>query len=358
MIIKHLLAISAAAFFAFTPSTTATAQSVKLLFAGDFMQHDAQIEAAYVAETDSYDYSHCFELIAPLVHEVDVAICNFEVSLGGKPYKGYPCFSAPDAFADAIKNAGFSVFLTANNHCIDKGKKGLERTIEQLKARGVEQLGTYLDHADRDARYPLIISAKGVRIALLNFTYGTNGIVPTSPNVVNYIDTAEIAQDIAKAKSFAPDFIIANVHWGVEYAQTPNSSQRSLATWLIDKGVDHVIGSHPHVVQPIEFQEDTKGGKHLVVFSLGNVISNMTRDHSDGGILVGLELHKGDKNRFEVWQKPYHVARPADCPVPNYIVVPNGATQVPECEADKLKISVANTLKILSQGDAVAEKKF
>ncbi len=344
-------------FLIFTAKAVAQ-ETVRLLFAGDMMQHDAQIEAALQSDGESYDYSPCFQCIKSFAEEADIAVCNFEVSLAGKPYKGYPSFSAPDEFLDAIVSAGFDVFLTANNHCIDKRKKGLERTIEQMAKRNLVQLGTYTDSTDRANRYPVIVEKKGVRIAMLNYTYGTNGIVPTEPNVVNYTSKAQILTDIAKAQSMNADYIIANMHWGIEYAHEPNTAQKELGRWLIDNGVDHVIGSHPHVVQPVERYVDKAGREHLIVYSLGNVISNMTRDDSDGGILIGLELTKGDKARYNCWYTPYHVARPADCDVENYTVVPLGETSsaIPSIEIERMKAFAQKARQVIDTGSPIEER--
>ncbi len=335
-------------------------QAVSLFFVGDMMQHDAQIEAALKAGGGTrYDYSACFSYLRQYTERADLSVCNFEVSLAGQPYKGYPSFSAPDEYLDAISDAGFDIYLTANNHCIDKRKKGLERTIEQMQKRELVQLGTYLDSADRRQRYPVVVERKGVRIALLNYTYGTNGIVPTEPNVVNYTSKAQILKDIRAAKQQKPDFIIANMHWGVEYAHTPNTSQRELGHWLAENGVDHIIGSHPHVVQPIERYTDKQGREHLIVYSLGNVVSNMTRDDSDGGIIVGLELYKGDKTRYDCWYEAIHVARPADCDVENYIVVPASVrdARVPDVEKERAAAFAEKTREVMQSGDPITEKK-
>lgn len=268
-----------------------TPKRLTLLFAGDLMQHQGQINAA---KTDSgYSYKACFAHVKELISKADIAIGNFEVTLGGQPYKGYPCFSAPDEYFYDILDAGFDVMLTANNHCLDKGKKGLERTIHIMDSLRVPQLGTYLDSTDRANRYPLLVEKNGIKVALLNYTYGTNGINVTAPNVVNYIDTTIISADIEKAKNMKPDLIIANMHWGVEYQTSPHPTAVSLSKWLFGKGVDHVIGGHPHVIQPIVVKTDSvTGNKQVLVYSLGNYISNMTAPNTEGGLMVTLSVEK------------------------------------------------------------------
>lgn len=265
-------------------------ERIKLLFVGDLMQHQAQIDAART-DAGTYDYSACFAHVKEQISQADVAIGNLEVTLGGKPYRGYPTFSAPDEYLSAIQEAGFDVLLTANNHCLDRGKAGLERTIRQLETRNIPFAGTYRNPEERKARYPLFIEKKGFRIALLNYTYGTNGIPVSTPQVVNYIDRQQIAKDIRSAQARRPDAIIACMHWGNEYQRIPNREQEQLADWLLEQGVTHIIGSHPHVIQPMELRTD---GTHqyAVVYSLGNYISNMRAPHTNGGAMVTLELEK------------------------------------------------------------------
>ena len=268
-----------------------TFHQVTLLFAGDLMQHQGQINAAKMPN-GTFDYNDCFALVKDEVSRHDIAIANLEVTLPGPPYKGYPQFRCPDEFLAAVWNAGFDVMLTANNHSCDSYKAGIERTIAVLDSLGTPHLGTYANASTRAKDYPLIIERNGIRIALLNYTYDTNGIPVPDPCVVNLIDKQQMAADIARAKEMQPDVIIANMHWGIEYVLTPSQQQRELADWLIQQGVDHVIGSHPHVVQPVEVRTDSDGRKHLVVWSLGNFISNMTKENTEVGLMVRMELTK------------------------------------------------------------------
>lgn len=279
-------------------SGLSAAQTVDLLFAGDLMQHQAQIDAARTSS--AYCYDSCFARVKPEIERADLAVANLEVTFAGKPYRGYPQFSAPDEYLDAIKEAGFDVLLTANNHCLDGGSKGLERTLHMLDSADVVHAGTYRDAEERIRRYPLVCEVRkgdwmepsAVRVAFLNYTYGTNGLKVREPQIVNYIDTVQIKQDIRRAHDRRADVIIACMHWGVEYRNLPEDSVRRLARWLIAQGVDHVIGSHPHVVQPLEVLTDETGERHLVVYSLGNYISNMSKAGTDGGLMVRLQLTK------------------------------------------------------------------
>lgn len=272
-------------------SVSLTAQrKLTLLFVGDLMQHKGQLEAARTSD-GSYNYSSCFSLVKKQISQADFAIANLEVTLGGKPYTGYPAFSAPDEYLKAIKDAGFDILLTANNHCLDRGKHGLERTVQMLDSLKISHLGTYSSKEQRNRQYPLFIQKNGIRIALLNYTYGTNGIPVKSPNIVNYIDKKQILEDIYRAKEGCPDAIIACMHWGDEYHLTQNREQEKLGEWLINHGVDHVIGSHPHVIQPVVTVSRGKR-RHIIAYSLGNYISNMSAPNTDGGMMLTLTLEK------------------------------------------------------------------
>lgn len=265
-------------------------ERITLLFVGDLMQHQAQIDAARTPD-GRYDYQSCFALVKEQIAGADLAIGNLEVTLGGKPYNGYPAFSAPDEYLQAIKDAGFDILMTANNHCLDRGKKGLERTIMMLDSLQIPYAGTYKNEAERKRRYPLLINKKGFRIALLNYTYGTNGIQVTAPHIVNYIDKDIIRKDIQNAQAYQPDVLIAFMHWGDEYQSLPNRNQKELADWLLQQGVTHVIGAHPHVIQPMELR--TNGNQqHVIVYSLGNFLSNMQAINTDGGLIFTMQLEK------------------------------------------------------------------
>lgn len=284
--------------------------SMSILIAGDFMQHGPQIQAA--ARPDStYNYDECFARVSSVFEKADVAIGNFEVTLGGKPYAGYPRFSAPDDYLQAIIDAGIDIILTANNHCLDTGKHGLERTIQILDSIGVPRMGTYLDEEDRDYYYPYLFEFNGIRVVFLNFTYGTNGLVAPKPDIVNMMDTLVIAEDLLRARALEPDVIIAIPHWGIEYETLPSDEQRDMAQWLLDHGVDHIVGGHPHVAQPMELLND---GQNFVAYSLGNVISNQSMPNTYGGYMVQLDFVKNDSLTmlYDCSYIPYWVSRPHD----------------------------------------------
>ncbi len=260
-----------------------------MLFLGDIMQHDSQIAAAYDSAAGKYDYQPCFQYIKPYIQSVDLAIGNLELTLGGPPYKGYPRFSAPDELVPALKDMGIDVLVTANNHSADRGRKGIERTIQMLDSLEIPHTGTFEDTLSWLNDHPLLLNKNGFAIALLNYTYGTNGLPVPKPNIVNLIDTARIRLDLEKAKLMNPDVIIVFMHWGVEYQQLANRSQKDVAEYCFRHGANLVVGSHPHVLQPIHWLSDSN---RLVVYSLGNFVSGQRTRNRDGGLMVVTELEK------------------------------------------------------------------
>lgn len=284
--------------------------TVSLVILGDMMMHSEQIAKAR-KEDGSHDFSGYFTNVSHLFKDADITVANMEFTLAGRPYTGYPCFSAPDNYANSIAESGVDVFLTANNHILDKGRNGIERTLgiysEMERNKLVRHTGSAASAADDSLRFPLKVTAKGIRIALINFTYGTNlGLKADFPKV-HRIDTSEIAGAIRKARGSGADFIIALPHWGNEYVLEHSASQKKLASWLAERGCDAVIGSHPHVLQDVEIltvpdEGGEDGRKVPVAYSLGNFISNMSAPNTQLGMMVTLRFTKdglGDKNMLE-----------------------------------------------------------
>ena len=279
-------------FLGFSVAFGAGAQDttrLSMIFLGDIMQHDSQIADAYDVSRGMYDYRPCFQYIKPYIEAADVAIGNLEVTLAGKPYKGYPQFSAPDELLHALKDLGMDVIVTANNHSVDRGRKGVERTITMLDSFNIRHTGTFKTQGDREDSHPLILERQGFRLAVLNYTYGTNGLPVSEPNVVNLIDTALIRKDLQEAVSLKPDIIIVFPHWGLEYQNLPSKSQKDIAALFFKHGAHLVIGSHPHVLQPMEWR---KPDNQLIAWSLGNFVSGQRKRYTDGGALIRVELEK------------------------------------------------------------------
>lgn len=261
------------------------------MFAGDAMQHQSQIDNAF--RGGKYDYASYFQYVSAEVAAADVAVVNLEVTLGGKPYKGYPQFSAPDEYALALKDAGFDVFLNANNHIVDRANSGILRTLTVLDSMHVAHTGAFRNREEWEQTYPLIVETEGIKLAMLNYTYGTNGNVAREPVFVNYIDTLQIRQDVQKARNQGADVIVANMHWGTEYKLLPNRAQEAVADFLVAEGVELIIGGHPHVVQPSKAIVDSAGNiTNIVVYSLGNFVSGMTAANTYGGQMLKIVLKK------------------------------------------------------------------
>lgn len=260
-----------------------------MLFLGDIMQHDSQIADAYDKVSGLYDYRPCFQYITPFIEGVDIAVGNLEVTLAGKPYKGYPQFSAPDELLVALREMGMDVIVTANNHSVDRGRAGLERTITMLDSFNIPHTGTFRTPEEKEEGHPLIVSRNGFRVAILNYTYGTNGLPVAKPNVVNLLDTAAIREDLVRTAQLEPDVTIVFPHWGAEYQSLPSKNQKQVAEFCFRHGADLVIGSHPHVVQPMEWRRDDN---RLVAYSLGNFVSGQRKRYTDGGVLLRLEFEK------------------------------------------------------------------
>ena len=349
---------------------------LKMIFVGDIMGHGPQIESAAIEANKLYDYSPCFKFIAPLLAQSDLAIGNLELTLPGKPpYTGYPTFKSPDELPLALRAAGFDLLVTANNHSNDGGLLGVQNTVKTLEKNGFYQTGTFIDSSYRAALYPLIVYKGSFKLAFLNYTYGTNGIPTPKPAVVNVIDEKAIKADIEAAKAHQPDAIITFVHWGDEYQLTENDRQRSLAKKMLEWGSTMVIGSHPHVVQPIKTyplpQADSTMRNGLVVYSMGNFISAQTKIYTDIGLMVEVELEKNASTQktaiskteyIPVYRYVYRVPGAAKS---TYMTLPvaafeNGlmATQQPMSEAIRaaMKQSADVIRKNLTQFGAVERK--
>ncbi len=299
----------------------------ELLFAGDAMQHQAQIDQARLRGDGGYDYSDCFTYIAPTVTEADYAVCNLEVPLGGGPdYTGYPCFSAPDSYAEALRDAGFDMFMTANNHSLDRRDRAARRTLVALDSLGIDHVGSYRDSLDREEKVPFIKNIKGFKMGFLNYTYGTNGIPPQDGVEIALIDRERMAREIRKTREAGAEILVVMVHWGVEYVLLQNRNQEELADFLVDQGVDLIIGGHPHVIQPMKVVHNEKEGKDvLVVYSLGNLISNMKTADTRGGALVRARIERDAEGKARFKSADYDTffsAKPTG-PASNFTVIPS-----------------------------------
>ncbi|MCM1521197.1 MAG: CapA family protein [Muribaculaceae bacterium] len=275
------------------------ADSAEIVFAGDAMQHQRQIDAARCAD-GSLDYSPYFTALQPYIESADYAVVNLETPLGGAPYSGYPMFCAHDNYLSALTDAGFDLMLSANNHILDRRDKGLLRTIETFERNNVPWVGIYRDAAHRESILPLIKDINGFKVAFLNYTYGTNGITKRTPVEIDYIDRELMALDVREAREAGAELIAVCIHWGDEYRLLPNQTQKSLAEFLTSLGVEMIIGGHPHVIQPMKLERaPLTGTPTLTVYSLGNFISAMRTTDTRGGAMVRVKLAR------DVMGRPY-----------------------------------------------------
>ncbi len=278
------------------PATPPPPTELHLMAVGDIMMHEPQITAGKTAT--GYDFASFFEHIAPTLKQADFAFGNLETTLAGEAarYAGYPMFNAPDELADALKAAHFDVITTANNHSLDRWEKGLYRTLEQLDRVGLLHTGTFASKEARDQ--PLIISKDDIKLGVLAYTYGTNGMpIPEGrPYVINMLDESLMAKDIQTAKAAGVDMVVVAVHFGPEYWRKPSAEQKRTVDFLFNAGADIILGSHPHVIQPYEVRDitnlDGSTRKGVVIYSLGNFISNQRDEPRDIGGILSVKINK------------------------------------------------------------------
>ncbi len=250
---------------------------------GDIMVHRTQFVRAYDPQEESYDFKPSFEVIAPYLQKADLVVGNLETTLGGDKlgFSAYPRFNSPDEIVTALREAGFNLLCTANNHCLDTGEKGLCRTIKVIEEAGIKHFGTAGSFEERNT--PLIVQVNGISLSFLAYTYGTNGLsVPRGKDyLVNLIDEEQMSRDISRARLEGADLVIVYLHWGEEYCTEPTESQKKVALFAAEAGADIILGSHPHVIQPMEYlhvpSKVDREKKIFVAYSLGNFLSNQHR---------------------------------------------------------------------------------
>lgn len=262
---------------------------------GDLMCHSVQYNYAKVAK-DSFDFNPVFDHVKEIISKSDFAFGNLETVLAGstKNYSGYPFFNTPNSFVEALKNAGFDLLVTSNNHSLDRGEDGILRTIQELDKLNLNHTGTFATQRDRDSIR--IIAIKGIKVGVIAYSYGTNGnpIPSHKPYLINIIDTELIASDVEKARKDGAEIVLVNFHFGEEYQREPNLFQEEIVQKTIDAGADIIIGGHPHVIQPVKIikTSNAKLDSGFVAYSLGNFISNQRWRYSDAGVILTLSLTK------------------------------------------------------------------
>jgi CubicO group peptidase (beta-lactamase class C family) len=309
----------------------AVPKKAQLVFGGDLMVHFSQITAGRQKD-GSIDFSKTFEHVKPLFEKADLSLINFETTISTSDvWSGYPMFRSPKSMAEAVKNAGIDVVVLANNHTFDGSRKGVIRTQAVFDSLSVRHTGVFADSAQAAVRHPLRLTAGGLKIALLNYTYSTNGIPVPEGIKINMLDSVAIRSDIEQIDRQETDAVIVFFHWGSEYSRVPDSMQKSLAAMCRRLGVEIIIGSHPHVVQSIE-----KTGGHITAYSLGNLVSNQRWRYSDGGILLTLDLlkEKGTPLKINAYYTPFWVKLPEYQLLPPFVAdtLPMNAKQQAECK--------------------------
>lgn len=345
------------------PQKNDSTVTIKLSFTGDLMCHMPQIEYAEVTK-DSFNFSPSFRYVANYLSNSDFTIGNLETVLAGESlnYSGYPFFNSPNAFADAVKFAGFDLLTTSNNHSLDGGAEGVKRTIKQLVSRNLNYTGTAQNSDDRDSIR--IFNINDVVISFLAYSYGTNdNPIPEGKSyLINLIDEGLIKKDIEQAKAKHSDVIVVYFHFGEEYKTEPNDFQIDLVKKTIEYGADIIIGSHPHVLQPIQFyrSEVSKLDSVLVAYSLGNFISNQRKRYTDAGGVLNLYLQKhlfdGKIEMIKVEFIPTWVFKGVVDSKRQFIVLPSIAAVddssinfLSKNDLERIKISIEDTRDILTK---------
>ena len=273
--------------------------TLTIAIVGDIMMHERQIHTA--ARPDgSYDFSSYFKHIKNHISSADIAVGNMEFTLAGKPYSGYPTFSAPDSYAEYMAECGFDIFLAANNHIFDKRGQGAKRTIaiykELQKRYGIMICGLADDPEELKKTMPLKVTKKGIRTAFVNFTYGTNLGTDIHWPKTNYMSNTSLIESALKEASDC-DVTIVLPHWGIEYDLKHSPEQESLSISLAEKGADVIIGGHPHVPQDFGKVSDRMVP---VAYSLGNIVSNMSHPNTQVGLMANLKIVRRPQGDVEL----------------------------------------------------------
>ena len=267
---------------------------MSLISVGDILIHESVYKDAE-KEDGTYDFHYMFTDIEPIIKKYDLKFCNQESNIGGKTLgiSGYPSFNSPDEIGDELVNLGFNLISLANNHTLDKGQDAALYSNSYWKSKNVNFAGSYSGVEERNE--VKIYEQNGIKYAFLAYTTISNAKV-RKDYLLNMYSAAKAKVDIEKVKDQV-DVILVSMHWGVEDTNTPTESQRQIADYLSSLGVNMIIGHHPHVVQPVEYVNDT-----LVIYSLGNFISNqLSIDLNNGiGLMYGIDIVVDDNGvRFE-----------------------------------------------------------
>lgn len=269
--------------------------TIKIGTVGDILIHSPIFRSVYDSASDSYDFNDIFKYVKDIYSSYDLMVADLEQPLGGKEkgYSGFPLFNAPDSIADALKNNGVDLLLTANNHCYDQSSDGFYRTMSVLKEKQIDFIGT----REKESKPYIIKDISGIKVGMINYTYETealtdttyvNGIPmnsETSPllNSFNYNNLdkfyTEFKTNMDSMYADGADVIIAFMHWGEEYSLSANDYQKKIAQKLCDFGVDAIVGGHTHCIEPTDLITSQVSGKQTpIIYSLGNQLSNQRKE--------------------------------------------------------------------------------
>lgn len=288
--------------------TTASPVEIKVMMIGDMLIHPGVYKSGFDANGNPSNYDHFFADILPEIQAADISIVNQETVLGGTALglSGYPCFNSPQEIGDSIVKAGFNVVLHASNHALDKGLNGAMATISYWKTKHPQIAVLGLNETADDVNDIYVYEKDGFKVAILNYTYGTNGIaIPANaPYIVNtFNDEARVRNDIRKAHRLA-DMVIVCPHWGTEYVYTPDAFQKKWTSIFLEEKVDLVLGTHPHVLENVEKLTSADGHEMVVYYSLGNFVSSQNYIPR---ILGGMALVTLIKDNNKAYIKTYEI---------------------------------------------------
>ncbi|KKY01740.1 hypothetical protein VN21_06745 [Paraclostridium benzoelyticum] len=367
-----------------TANDNDSVKNVTISAIGDIMAHDDQLKAQFDKDTNTYSFDNNFKYVKPYISKSDLAIGNLETTLAGPKakYSSFPKFNSPDELADAIKNSGIDVVSTINNHTYDRGSDGVYRTLDVLNSKNIEHVGTKKNDTNENF---LIKDIDGVKLGVTAFSYGQvygsttalNGL-PVNYNDLNnlnifnssYVDIAfnEIKDTLDVMNNKETDLQAVILHWGDEYTRQPNKFQKELAKKLCDYGVDIIIGSHPHMVQPIEMiNSDENDNETLVIYSLGNFLSNqrneiLNKKYTEDGVIVNIDIDKNlntgettisNVEYIPTWVNKYNNKKGKL----TYEIIPlineKQFSKIDNLPLDKAKKSYNNTTSIIGSSDII-----
>lgn len=364
-----------------TISSPPRTSKVDLNVVGDIMAHTPQLKAQYNSANNSYSFENNFKYVKSYIEKSDFSIANLETTLAGPktPYTSYPTFNSPDALADALKYAGVDIISTINNHSFDKGDLGVERTLQILREKGFDTIGTF---NDSQSNKHIVKNINNIKLGITSFSYGElkgnskflNGIQISnkSKDKMNIFDMYDpnlafdtINKTLENMKD--TDLQVVIIHWGNEYQRMPSEFQKKLAQLLSNSGVDIIIGSHPHVIQPIEMIKSKDGQTEtLVIYSLGNFLSNQRKEilgspYTEDGLIVGIEISKRSIDNHakisNVTCIPTWVNKYQDSGKDIYEIIPivdkSSLIEMKNLPLDRVQESYNNTASQIKQSDII-----